>query len=231
MISFEIALDRLRTSTDNLRKRRTVLTVPDIEREVINNACLLFLKMRRERGDKDWNARCIYGNAIVSNSEAIPYAEAFARAAMILFPQQYGMPEANAAVLSVPMNVSWEGMWDFLKDYFQKYHGISIDNNRNQPCIFYSSCHKRYEHDVLITQSKVPRTINVQFINDRDEIIVSIEPTLSAKTGYLIEGNDNFLVYNGKDPDYRFTLTFDDFEEIETFVLEMPNRELKIIYS
>jgi hypothetical protein len=231
MITIQIAMDLLSKSVDNLRLRRGVLNTSDLEREVINNACLVFLRTRRDRGDEDWNARQIIGDVIIKNTEAIPYAEAFIEAALILYPDQYGMSEADAAINAVPMNVSWEGMWDFLKDYFQKHHGVSIDNNSNTPFIFYSTRHQRYENNIFIVESKVPRTINVSFINDKEEILLSIEPSLSAKTGYLVNRNDNTLVYMGKDPDYRFSLHLDEFDEIETLVLEMFPRGLKIIYS
>jgi hypothetical protein len=231
MITNYHAFDKLARSIDNLKKRRGTITNSDIETEVINNACLTFLQARRDRGDKDWNARRIDDIFVEPNVEAIPYAKAFIMAAMKIFPVQYGEAEAAAALRAVTINVSWEGMWPFLMDYFQKYHGINIDENSNTPLIFYSNRHKRFENGILVKESEAERTLNVYFINEFQEVVVSIEPTLSPKTGYLTQSNDSIYQYKGADPDYEFTIEFDEFKEIETLTLEMPKRALKIIYS
>ena len=70
----------------------------------------------------------------------------------------------------------------------------------------------------------------LNFIDDNQELIVSIEPSLSPKKSHLISNSDNILKYKGYDPDYLFTVKLDDFDEVEQFTLEMPNRNLKIVY-
>ncbi|WKZ58829.1 MAG: hypothetical protein QY309_13230 [Cyclobacteriaceae bacterium] len=194
----------------NLQKRRGQLTVPDIETEVINNACLAVLQ-----------------NGDLANS--IHYAAAFAQAARELIPE-YGESEATFALVGVPQNILWEGMWDHLRDYFQKHHGIQIDNVPTNAIVFYSTSHKRFEKGNLVADTPADRTININLIDDKKEIVVSIEPTLSPKKGYLISSKSNLLQYKGYDPDYLFTLQMDGLQEIEQFTLEMPNRSLKIIY-
>ena len=69
----------------------------------------------------------------------------------------------NAAFIAIYQNISWAGMWDFLRDYFQKKHGESIDSIVGEPLIFYSQKHKRFENGVLISTSKVERNINLNF--------------------------------------------------------------------
>jgi len=200
----------LSQSITNLQSRRGQITMADIEAEVINNACLAILK-----------------NKDIANS--MIYANHFTEAASELI-SQYSEREAVSAMMGIPQNIQWEGMWDFLRDYFQKNHGIQIDNIETTQSIFYSTKHKRYENGVLTLESEVERTINISFINDKKEILVSIEPSLSPKRGYVINKSQNQIQFKGFDPDYLFTLTFDTFDEVETFVLEMPNRSLKIIY-
>lgn len=200
----------LSQSITNLHSRRGQITIDDVAAEVINQACLFILK-----NDKV--------------NEAYHYSVIFNDAAKELIPQYTEKYIANA-LIGIPMNVQWEGMWDFLRDYFQKNHGIQIDNIETTPAIFYSTKHKRYENGILISESEVERTINISFINDKKEIVVSIEPSLSPKKGYIINKAQNQMQFKGFDPDYLFTLTFDIFDEVETVVLEMPNRSLKIIY-
>ena len=121
-------------------------------------------------------------------------------------------------------------MWDFLRDYFQKNHGVQIDEVETTPLIFYSTKHKRYENGNLVSESEVERTINLSFIDDKEELIVSIEPSLSPKKSHQISNNGNEIKFKGYDPDYMFIVRLDDFDEVEQFTLEMPNRNLKIIY-
>ncbi len=202
------AKEILAKSIQNLQTRRGQITMVDVEAEVINNACLSILKNK-------------------NNANAMSYANIFTKAASELITQ-YSEREAVSAMMGIPQNVQWEGMWDFLRDYFQKNHGFQIDSIETIPSIFYSTKHKRYE--VLTSESEVERTINISFINDKKEIVVSIEPSLSPKKGYVISKNQNQMQFKGFDPDYLFTVSFDTFNEVDTFVLEMPNRNLKIVY-
>lgn len=200
----------LYNSIKNLQSRRDKLTMADIEAEVINNACLEILKT------KD-----------VSNASV--YAQAYAQAGIELIPE-YSEKEAMNAQIGIPQNVNWDGMWDFLRDYFQKNHGIQIDDIETEPIIFYSSKHKRYENNSFVSESEVERTINLNFVDDREKLVVGIAPSLSPKKSYILERSDNSIKYRGNDPDYLFTVSYDDFDEIVQFTLEMPNRGLKIVY-
>lgn len=206
----ETAKQLLAQSITNLQNRREKINMADVEAEVINNACLNILK------NKD-------------TQNAIVYAQLFTESAKELIPQ-YSEEESLSALMSIPQNVQWDGMWDFLRDYFQKNHGIQIDDVETTPSIFYSTRHKRFENGVLISESDVDRTINLNFINDKEELIIGIAPTLSPKKSYQISQSGNQAKYKGYDPVYLFTVTYDSYEEVETFTLEMPNRNLKIIY-
>lgn len=209
-MNLETAKQILAKSINNLQNRRGQITLEDVEAEVINNACLAILK----------------NNEI---HKATEYASIFSTAASNLI-SKYSQREISNALMGIPQNVQWDGMWDFLRDYFQKNHGIQIDNVEATPTIFYSTKHIRYENGSLITESEVERTININFINDKKEIVVSIEPSLSPKKGYVISKNQSQMQFKGFDPDYLFTVIFDSFDEVETFILEMPNRALKMIY-
>jgi len=118
-----------------------------------------------------------------------------------------------------------------LRDYFQKKHGIAIDSIKAEPLIFYSTRHTRFENNEIVSEDDVERNININFFNKKEKIIVSIEPTLSAKTAFVSGKNDKIWTYVGEDPDYKFIIHLDKFEEVDKFVLELPNRNLKIIYT
>ncbi len=214
----------------NLQERRGDITIGDLEAEVINNACLYILKNQKEHMSKSKSIEEIFLSALNSVTDFVPYAQAFTEAAMELFPRHYTENEAIIANLGIQQNIAWEGMWDHLRNYFQKNHGLQIDNVETTPTTFYSTNHKRFENNTLISESDVARTINLSFIDNKQEIIVSIEPSLSPKKAYLISNENRKLKYKGYDPDYLFIITLDEFKEIEIFTLEMPNRNLKIMY-
>ena len=218
----------LKESIINLQHRRGQITLSDVEAEVINNACLAILRRRREITNNASNIEDIFKGVISSVQEVVPYTQAFTEAAALLF-SDYRDKEAVTAIMGIQQNVAWEGMWDYLRDYFQKNHGLSIDTIETTSTIFYSTSHKRYENGVLVADSKADRTINISFIEDR-EIIVSIEPSLSPKNGYLIDQTGNQKKFKGHDPDYLFIVNMDSFDEVESFILEMPNRNLRIHY-
>lgn len=226
----QLARQILTKSISNLQNRIGQLELSDIETEVINNACLHILRNHNDQVKKVHDVSQI-GSVIGDNfrlHESI--ATFFIYAGIELFPNSYGSEEANHAKPSIIQNISWSGMWDFLRDYFQKNHGIQIDSVETSPSIFYSTKHKRYENGYLVSESEVDRIVNINFIKEKKEIIVSIEPALSPKNGYLISKTTNQLTFKGFDPDYLFTDNFDSFEEIEVFTLDMPNRNLKIVY-
>lgn len=206
----ESAKQVLAQSITNLQNRRGQITMADVEAEVINNACLNILK------NKD-------------TQNAIIYAQLFTESAQELIPQ-YSEKESMSALMGIQQNVLWDGMWDFLRDYFQKNHGIQIDDVETEPAIFYSNKHKRYENNSLVSESEVERTINLNFIDNKEVLVIGIAPSLSPKKSYKLERNGNSVKYKGDDPDYLFTVTYDDFGEVEQFTLEMPNRGLKIVY-
>lgn len=206
----ESAKQLLAQSITNLQNRRGQITMADVEAEVINNACLNILK------NKD-------------TQNAIIYAQIFTESAQELIPQ-YSEKESMSALMGIQQNVLWDGMWDFLRDYFQKNHGIQIDDIETEPAIFYSNKHKRYENNSLVSESEVERTINLNFIDNKEVLVIGIAPSLSPKKSYKLERNGNSVKYKGDDPDYLFTVTYDDFDEVEQFTLEMPNRGLKIVY-
>jgi len=226
----ETAKQILSKSISNLQERRGDLTVGDIEAEVINNACLYILNNQKEKTQGSKTIEEMFLSALDATKDFVPFAQAFTEAAMELFPRHYTEKEAIPATFGIQQNIAWEGMWDHLRNYFQKNHGIQIDNVETTPTTFYSTSHKRYENNSLTSESEVERTINLTFIDNNQEIIVSIEPSLSPKKGYLISQEDKELKYKGYDADYLFSIRLDDFEEVETFILEMPNRNLKIVY-
>lgn len=220
----------LSQSITNLQSRRGQLLLGDVEAEIINNACLYLLKNHNSTIKKVHDVsqlNLILSDNIFSHQNT---AKLFGEAGRELFPNDYGLDRANSATLMILQNISWSGMWDFLRNYFQQNHGIQIDNVQATPISFHSNKHKRYENGLLKSESSEKRVLNIIFIKEKKEITISIEPSLSPKNAYLVSQTEKLMKYKGFDPDYLFHIHLDKFEEVEKFVLEMPNRNLKIEY-
>ncbi len=229
-MDIETAKQILIKSVTNLNTRRGSVNGQDLQAEVINNACYYYLKNQKEQSSKARSIEDMFIGILKGTEELLPTTKAFTEAAMELFPNNYGVAEAMNATFGIQQNVAWDGMWEFLIDYFQKNHGIQIDEGNYDTAIFYSTKHKRFENDELTSESEIERTIRLNFSKDKNEIVVSIEPSLSPKKAYIKNIKSNKYIYEGVDPDYVFNVFFGDFGEVTKFTLKMPNRNLKIVY-
>lgn len=228
---FEIQIKEvLRSSLGNLTHRQGGLTLQDFETEIIYQASKFLIKNFRDdlKTVHDIN---LINTVLPDNKKFQQIIKIFIEAGTEMLPEQYTNEHQEAAYNAIYMNISWSGMWDHLRDYFQKKHGIAIDSIKAEPLIFYSIKHTRFENNEVVSQDDVERNININFFNEKEKIIVSIEPTLSAKTAFISEKNDKAWTYIGEDPDYKFIIYLDKFEEVDKFILELPNRNLKIIYT
>jgi hypothetical protein len=126
--------------------------------------------------------------------------------------------------------LAWDGLWDFLREYFQNKLGKSIDNVNVIAETYNSSFHKRYENNVFISESVVERIIKILFSDDKKECLLGISPTLSEKKAYLKTTENNIYTYIGSDPDYKFVITFDFLDNIEHVTLILTNRNVRIEY-
>ena len=64
--------------------------------------------------------------------------------------------------------------------------------------------HKRIQHGVVVSHDYVQRRANLEYDATGNRVIISILPTLSSKSAYLVKQVGFTLYYKGDDPDYRF---------------------------
>lgn len=206
------------------------LTSTDIETETINLACLELIKKHGDKINKTHDVNRLQ-NSIDRNMWLLDEIQPYTAATRSLYSDVYTSNMANGAVFLILQNISWAGMWDFLRNYYSEKHGIFIDQKQTDVYVFNSSNHKRYEFNNLVNHStNAERIIKLSFSENKTEITVSIEPSLSMKKGRLNNKNGNMLTYIGYDTDYLFHICFDRFEEVDSFTLELPNRALKLEY-
>lgn len=222
------AYELLSNSKNSLIAKHSKITTSDIEADVINVACKFILENFGDDIVSNHNINEIHPY-IQQNMKFQPLAQIFTELAKEIYSGNYTNREANAGQLAIIQNISWGGMWDFLRDYFAKKHNIQIDNSQSDTTVFYSVRHERFENNQLTSKSEVERIVRINSQNEK-EIIVSIEPSLSAKKAKLIDKSNNKYKYKGFDEDYMFVVTKDKFDEITEFELHMPNRKLRIVY-
>lgn len=229
MLTQQIAENALHESLADLQQKKGNLVLQDVETETINVACMLLLENHRQQISSHHDINQLQDH-INSNMRFYDIALWFTNYAARLFPQDYTQDHVTTAAFMIVQNVSWAGMWDFLREYFFKTHGRAIDEVESDICVFDSVRHERYENDVMVNNSIADRKVIVNFTDDKRRAMISIEPTLSAKSARLYRRNGYQLEYVGEDPDYAFQITINRFDQIEGFTLRMPNRRLEIIY-
>ena len=83
---------------------------------------------------------------------------------------------------------------------------------------------------MFVEASDVQRLVHINASLDWKNILVTITPTLSAKTAHLSKREGNKLYYTGSDPDYEFVVELDDLDEIVFFSLTRKGRDLRLDY-
>jgi hypothetical protein len=152
-----------------------------------------------------------------------------------LFPQLNFQPEA--LLFGYQATIQWDGLWEFLQNYFISKLGWNIDENNLLIERFDSSSHTREEFGQFVSKSDVIRKVEIIFSENRKIMLVNIATPdqgffegLSEKKAILEFENGHKKVYGGVDPDYKFTIVYDVFGTIEKFILELLPRHLRITY-
>jgi hypothetical protein len=202
----------IRAMNEYIERNGERLTSEDIEPIVLNLAYLEVLQARKL-------------GVYIDSWEVL---EGYAEAANEMIPNL----NFNAELFNpgYPMTIEWDGLWEFLQQYFNSKLGWSIDDEELVTERFDSSSHTREEAGKFVSKSEVKRKVEFMFKNDKKVLVVRISETLSDKKALLESENGNKKVYRGTDPDYRFTIVYDLFGSIEEFILDVLPRKLRITY-
>lgn len=130
---------------------------------------------------------------------------------------------------NVCLNLGWSEMPVFLDNYFIEKHGTSLSEER-EFFDFISIRHERYINECIVSKSQVDRNIRISCWNNRENITIEINPTLSLKKAYLKKKYNHLYIYNGEDPDYFFEVRFDDNDDIDYVSVSLQSRNLKLSF-
>ena len=157
----------------------------------------------------------------------------YTKAALEVIPEyenEVNDPRYSAMYLGFSATAEWDGLWNFLREYFESKLGIRIDDEQRNTLRFDSSKHNRYENGKLVTSSVADRKVVISLSQDMKNAQFSISESLSNKEANLISINENKYIYIGTDPDFMFEFVLDSHGNIEIFSLTRTDRNLKIDY-
>lgn len=226
----EKARQILTQSITNLEKRKGGVTQGDLEAEVINNACLAIIKNQNEKIGKGSSIKDILVGALNSSQDYHNIANNFINAAKELLPEYFDEEEAEIVLVGIEQNLAWDGMWDFLVDYFKNNHGIKIDENEPPPLIFFSDRQQKFENEELIAETEDEKTIYINFNKNKKEIQLKVDKEMPTKKGRLIGKDELTFWYRNEEYNYIFTLQYDEFDEVESVAIEYQDENLKVVY-
>lgn len=91
--------------------------------------------------------------------------------------------------------------------------------------------HKRIQNGRVVSHDIVPRFATLEYDFTGRNVLISIIPTLSPKSAYLVKDNGSILYYQGTDPDYRFEVeTWSDNNTIKRLSVFRDDINLEIQY-
>ncbi len=192
---------------------KTKLSLEELQPLILNLAYLEIMRARKNGNSP--NERRVYQDYTTS--------------AISLFPE-YESVNDSRLFIGFQATLQWDGLWNFLKEYFESKVGIRIDEERRSMVEFNSSYHERYENDTKISVSEVPRKVSIYFSEDKSTAQFSISETLSPKESFLKSKTQKRHTYLGTDADFLFVITYDDFENVEHLSLQRMDKDLRIEY-
>ena len=199
------------------RLNRPKLTVDEFQPLVLNIAYLEIAKAKKNH--LPYDTKKIFIEYTQAALEIIPEYE-----------KEVNDPRYSAMFFGFNATAEWDGLWNFLREYFESKLGESIDNETRKKLRFDSSMHNRYENGQLTSSSEVVRKVVIDLSQDMKNAQFSISETLSNKEANLISVKGEEYIYVGTDPDFMFEFILDSYGNIEIFSLTRTDRNLRIDY-
>ena len=199
------------------RLNRTKLNVEEFMPLVLNIAYLEIAKAKKNH--LPYDTRKLFNEYTQAALEVIPEYE-----------NEVNDPRYSDLYFGFAATAEWDGLWNFLREYFDSKLGVKIDNEARKTLRYDSSMHNRYENGKLVASSEVLRKVVISLSQDLKNAQFSISESLSNKEGNLISAKGNTYIYEGTDPDFMFEFVLDSYGNIETFSLTRTDRNLRIDY-
>ena len=224
MISSNEAKDLLIESMNELIARTNDFTVGDLTAEINIVAVKYILE--------NYTPQTSYNPMTFLQENKAQYgsiAKVFASAMSDQYPTVLKPAVINDLVDNICKGIGYADTTLAIAEYMKDRHGKSYCLS-GENYDFMSSRHERYQYGMFVEASDVQRLVHINASLDWKNILVTITPTLSAKTAHLSKREGNKLYYTGSDPDYEFVVELDDLDEIVFFSLTRKGRDLRLDY-
>lgn len=124
MINLQEAKVLMANSIGRLLNAKGTINLNDVQADCINNACLYYLQ-KQNKAYSGLNAFSPFNS--FDNLNPTDVGRVFGEATQAIIPQFTDAMIANSS-LAVLQNSEWDGMWDFLENYFKSIHFIDIND-------------------------------------------------------------------------------------------------------
>jgi hypothetical protein len=196
---------------------KTKLDVEELTPLILNIAYLEVAQAKRS--NEPYNTRTVFNEYTNAAVEVIPE-----------YINEIEDPRFPTLYIGFNLTCEWDGLWNFLRDYFDTKLGVKIDNESRKIYRYDSAMHKRFENNHLVMNSDLPRKVNINLSNDFKNAQFSISESLSNKEANLISIQANKYTYRGTDPVYLFEFILDTYDNVEFFCLTRTDRNVRIEY-
>lgn len=82
-----------------------------------------------------------------------------------------------------------------------------------------------------VSDALVRKEIIMNYTNNKNKMLIEISPTMSPKNTYLINESDFTKKYKGDDPDFEFTLFYNNSGKVNKLVFERLDMNTIWIYT
>jgi len=199
------------------RLNRNKLSLEEFHPLVMNIAYLEIAKA--QKNNLNYDTEKIYFEYMQSALEAIPE-----------FDKVVNDPRYSMLYLGFAATAEWDGLWNFLSEYFESNLGIKIGAESMKTLRFDSSIHNRYENGMHVSSGESIRKVIIVVSPDMKNAQFSISESLSNKEGNLFSVSENNYIYIGTDPDFKFEFVLDNYGNVEIFNLIRKDLNLRIEY-
>ncbi len=194
----------LRQSYEDLLSKNSGLRTEDLEAEIINLACYVYLK---DDSEIDFSLDYLDHDILYSlASYDFRITDDIIDSALLLFSKYYNESHAINARQGVRMNIQLaENFGSFLKSYFISRHKVSGGGVYEY---FSSPRNSLWQGNVMQSDSHTQRDINYKFSFEDNTFEILINPYNPLVTGQILASTSEKIICQSYDSTRRFEFLF-----------------------
>ena len=220
-------LSVLKQSYDHLLQNNTGLKTSDLEAEIINLACYIYLK---DDNEIDFSLDYLDQEILYSfESYDFETVDHIIDGAKFLFSKYYNDSHAISAKQGVRMNIQLaENFGSFLKSYFISRHKISDGEVYEY---FSSPRNSLWQDNIKQTDSPTQRDINYKFSFENNTFEILINPYNPLVTGEILTRTSEKIICKSYDSTRRFEFLYANSQLYEVVMHRIDKGDVVIYHQ